>query len=245
MKRLLSILLLPGCASFFGQTDGFPAKLSEGCKTEEACRQLETEARSRLARCEPNTIGAIRCKDAKADLAITRGLVAGYEREAEREEGRRRDAELEAERQRREDERRRREEERAEAERRRQAELEERVEAAWQAVQPSLRDCAAEGEQDACFDVRRYMGDRASEPHRDEAQAAYEQGLETLRARREAETVARARRGTAAPPAGERPLHEVPKPKHATCCDGSTDGACGCDGGDGCCFKKGGVCGCK
>src|SRR5690606_9864600 len=68
-------LISAGCAAAFGQTDGFPRKLEVGCGDEPSCQQLVTEANARVSRCQPNTVGYIRCDDARADLQIAQGLL--------------------------------------------------------------------------------------------------------------------------------------------------------------------------
>jgi hypothetical protein len=84
----IAVLLLFGCASVFLQTDDFPKKLEGGCSSEEECHQLVREARARVERCQPNTIGAIKCSDAHADLEIAEGLLAEKVRRREEVEER-------------------------------------------------------------------------------------------------------------------------------------------------------------
>lgn len=79
----------------FGQTDDYPEKLRRGCGSVAQCRVLEVEAQGRVDRCKENTVGYIRCDDARADLRVARSLRGSAEDrdEALREESNRRRAE--------------------------------------------------------------------------------------------------------------------------------------------------------
>jgi len=70
----------------FLQTDGFPDKLKAGCKNLEQCEALEAEAHGRTARCKDNTIGSIRCDEARADLIAAKMLAQRARDELERQE---------------------------------------------------------------------------------------------------------------------------------------------------------------
>lgn len=73
---VLAFPALLSCSALYLQTDGFRGKLGHGCSTEEQCKKLVDEATKRLDKCEPNTIGSIRCEDATADLQKARELLA-------------------------------------------------------------------------------------------------------------------------------------------------------------------------
>lgn len=61
-------MLVLGCTpEALGQDDGFRARIPTACKTLESCRQLQEEARRRSVDCQPNTIGYVRCDDARLD----------------------------------------------------------------------------------------------------------------------------------------------------------------------------------
>ena len=77
----LAAFVLSGCAAAFLQTDDFPAKLDRGCPDQASCRRLVDEASARVARCQDNTVGYVRCADARADLEIARGYWDEKERE--------------------------------------------------------------------------------------------------------------------------------------------------------------------
>lgn len=85
-RWILAVCLsvMPGCAAMFLQTDSYPERLRAGCHGEAACEELVAQARRRVATCEPNTIGYIRCADAKADLEAAEQLKARDERARER-----------------------------------------------------------------------------------------------------------------------------------------------------------------
>jgi hypothetical protein len=68
--------MLMACSpAIYGQTDDFPEKLKAGCPTKQRCQDLVVEAQARTVRCEPNTIGRIRCDDAQADLLSAKQLL--------------------------------------------------------------------------------------------------------------------------------------------------------------------------
>jgi hypothetical protein len=91
------LVILAACGpTFWGQDDGFRAKIANGCGTEEACEELKIDARRRVASCQPNAIGYVRCEDASADLQqIDEQLQQFTQRRQDREVARRR-AELQA-----------------------------------------------------------------------------------------------------------------------------------------------------
>ena len=65
-----------GCSTVFLQNDGFKSKLAAGCPTEDRCEALVEEATKRLDGCRDNTIGYVRCDDARADLQKADALFA-------------------------------------------------------------------------------------------------------------------------------------------------------------------------
>jgi len=79
MKRLIGILLLGCSPALYGQTDDFPERLKLGCAMKQRCHILITEAEARVARCEPNTLGRLRCSDTNADLRIAQGFLRRIE----------------------------------------------------------------------------------------------------------------------------------------------------------------------
>jgi hypothetical protein len=79
-------LAAPGCATLYMQDDGFRQELAKGCTTEAACQALSEKAAARLQRCEPNTVGRVKCSDAQADDRQARSLLAPYAREREARE---------------------------------------------------------------------------------------------------------------------------------------------------------------
>lgn len=242
-SHLSACLFLLGCASAFGQTDAFPEKLKGGCKSEVECRRLVTEAKARVTKCQPNTIGYIRCGDAQADLEIAQG----YLRELEIQRAEREKADQDAQRKRAEEERERQYREREEARARKEAEAvaqrEERVrqraeqaETLWKSI--DVKKCSDSGDSTACLALEEYLRSFQDAPHAPEARIA-------LRAGREAQYRREEREQAAQDAAAAKAAREAPKPKRAKCCDGSFDAGCGCSGGDGCCFRRGGVCGCE
>ncbi len=71
-------LLLTGCSTLFLQTDGFPGKVEEQCKSEASCALLMGEANGRIAACHDNTIGSVKCSDARGDLAMLQGRIDAF-----------------------------------------------------------------------------------------------------------------------------------------------------------------------
>lgn len=62
--------------SLFMQEDGFREKLTRPCSTVEACDELEAEASRRVQGCKENTVGYVRCADARADLETVKRWVS-------------------------------------------------------------------------------------------------------------------------------------------------------------------------
>lgn len=131
-----------GCGrGVFLQDDGFSASMPEECGSRWECVALLEEARRREATCEENTIGKVRCDEARADLhAVERMKQRFDERERER-------LELVAERERAKAEQE--EESRARAE-----EEQERDEERRRALEAQRAEQAAEK---ARLDVYRFM----------------------------------------------------------------------------------------
>lgn len=68
------LVVLVGCGpSVFFQDDGFrKQKLGHPCGSIEKCEDLEIEAQRRVEGCKANTVGYVRCSDARADLQTVR-----------------------------------------------------------------------------------------------------------------------------------------------------------------------------
>jgi hypothetical protein len=95
----LALLLTGACSKVFLQDDGFAQKLQAGCSDEAACLRLQVEAQQRIVRCQPNTVGYVRCSDAEADKLLADSYVARYasaRKDADRKEQERRRQEAEA-----------------------------------------------------------------------------------------------------------------------------------------------------
>ena len=231
------------CAAAFGQTDNFPDKLKLGCDTEVQCKRLVTEAEARKAKCQPNTIGYLRCADAEADLQIATGYL--NEKVTLREQGAREkeDAERLAQQKQRDEERaqerlsRLKAVEAAEAaQARREEERATQAETLWTSIDP--KKCSEHGDAQSCAALEEYARSFSSAPHAPEARIA-------LRVGREFQAQQEERREAASEVASSPSKAPASKRKQAKCCNGTIDGSCGCEGGAGCCFQRGGVCGCQ
>lgn len=245
-------LISAGCAAAFGQTDGFPRKLEVGCGDEPSCQQLVTEANARVSRCQPNTVGYIRCDDARADLQIAQGLLhEARERRLAHEERQREEAaraqlaeEVKRQEQQMAEQRRREQLEArrqiAEAAEQTRAEMErlEQAEAIWQSI--DVKKCSEQGHTPTCAALAEYVRVFPEASHVAEARVALASGREVAIRRDE-----RSEHTTATRRPKSTPSLPAPKPKRARCCNGTIDTTCGCEGGAGCCFQKGGVCGCE
>jgi hypothetical protein len=67
---IVCTLICLGCTpEMLGQDDGFHARIPAACKTLETCLLLRDEAQQRILDCQPNTIGSVRCGDARDDAA--------------------------------------------------------------------------------------------------------------------------------------------------------------------------------
>jgi len=87
MKRgllLCASAFVAGCAAAFGQTDGFHAQLQEGCSTEDRCDRLVAEAKRRVGACKDNTVGYLRCGDARGELEAAQTLATGVRERSEK-----------------------------------------------------------------------------------------------------------------------------------------------------------------
>jgi hypothetical protein len=98
------VALALGCAGLGYQDDGFRDRLRGGCDSVEQCERLAADAEIRAGRCRPNTIGYLRCDDAKADMINARVLVQ-RQRDAQAQLQAAREAQQRAELQRQEAER--------------------------------------------------------------------------------------------------------------------------------------------
>lgn len=145
-KWLVVCVLLAAAAAGCGrgvflQDDGFSQSLPPECGTRWECVTLLEKARRREVTCEENTVGKVRCDEARADLnAVERMKERFDDRETER-------LELAAERQRLSTEQE--EEERARAE-----EEQQREEEQWRVLEAERAEQAAEN---ARLDVYRFM----------------------------------------------------------------------------------------
>jgi hypothetical protein len=236
-------LALVGCAAAFGQTDGFPEKLKNGCGTEQDCERLATEADARVSRCQNNTIGYIRCSDAEADRSIARGLLE--ERKKARQEKEQQAAD--EQQQRRAEELKKQENERKEAKEKeaakRQAAVQEKetqremeAESVWQSIEGDK--CSKKGDPAVCAALEEYARSYSDQPHASEARVFARMGREVAQQREESRPVASGNSAT-------KSAQTDTKPKQAKCCDGSVDSKCGCSGGAGCCYRHGGFCSCE
>lgn len=73
VRLMFAAVSLAGCSAVFLQDDGFASRIPSECSSEKKCTELVTEAEARVARCQPNTVGYVRCDDARADLIVIRG----------------------------------------------------------------------------------------------------------------------------------------------------------------------------
>src|SRR5690606_26824239 len=222
-------LISAGCAAAFGQTDGFPRKLEVGCGDEPSCQQLVTEANARVSRCQPNTVGYIRCDDARAVLQIAQGLLhEARERRLAHEERQREEAaraqlaeEVKRQEQQMAEQRRREQLEArrqiAEAAEQTRAEMErlEQAEAIWQSI--DVKKCSEQGHTPTCAALAEYVRVFPDSPHVPEARVAYASGREI-----EAQREERQDRAVSGP--SRRSSDAAPSaPKRAKCCDGTVD----------------------
>lgn len=135
MRKAIALLLsLSGCSTLFLQEDGFGQRIPKECVDLESCEQLLQEARRRERSCEANTIGKVKCEDARSDTEQVHERWQRFHQarqRQERQEQEQKEQQAEAERRDRAEklERERREEaqqQRAEAEGKRRQEEEEK-----------------------------------------------------------------------------------------------------------------------
>ncbi len=112
LSLLVAVFAAVGCGrGVFLQDDGFSDRLPNECTERWECSALLEEARRREATCETNTIGRVRCDEARADLSAVERMKQRFD-ERDTEEARAR-AERERERAEREEAERQRAEEEA------------------------------------------------------------------------------------------------------------------------------------
>lgn len=80
----LAALLTASCSKVFLQDDGFATRIQAGCSDEASCRRLALAAEQRTLTCKDNTVGYVRCADARADKLAADALVAPYDEERQR-----------------------------------------------------------------------------------------------------------------------------------------------------------------
>lgn len=90
---------ITACSNVLLQNDGFSEKLKAGCPDEPSCRRLQLEAEQRVSRCKDNTIGYVKCDEARADKLMADSLLENVEKAQRDAEEAGRKAELERERQ--------------------------------------------------------------------------------------------------------------------------------------------------
>lgn len=63
-----------------GQDDGFRARVAAGCTSEASCEEFVVEAEHRVSECMPNSIGYVRCNDARSNLVSIERRVDAFAR---------------------------------------------------------------------------------------------------------------------------------------------------------------------
>lgn len=232
----------------YGQTDDFPEKLKTGCPDEPSCRALVREAQSRVDRCAPNTIGRIRCSDARADLRMAQSLLRDHERARISAENERRRRELE-QRSREDAERRAIEREQVERAKAEAAEAEEKRRAEQKAAWRAEQDARAAKRREDELRYFRLVGPVAREK---ELRACLAERLSCPDLLLTLLEVVDAGERQKLLSLNERLLQQsfnsAPTPPRGSilCCDGTVSDSCVCGGRlQGCCSSHGGVCGCK
>lgn len=251
---------LVGCAStamktVFGQTDSFRSKLEAGCADESSCHKLVIEARSRKANCQSNTIGYIRCSDAKVDLITAKELL--QEKLDKKKERIAAQTKKEEEQKRKEQERQELRKKALEMQKLQAQKEQERLgalsqtqksEKMWKSLDVSK--CGDKGDAPTCAALNTYINLFPESKYIVEAKIAYSRGMEIqrqTRAERQKDKV-KIKYVSVAPSKDKSEQNKNKKDteeKHAKCCNGMIDKSCSCEGGAGCCFQKGGVCGCE
>lgn len=233
------------------QTDDFPDKLKKGCNSLDSCERLETEAKARVERCQENTIGYIRCSDARADLTVASGYATSWRETRELDEQARREREqkkeqdrLRADQEKREEAqqaglfeaKRIQEENRLKRERIEAAEVKDAHERDLQYLkllgpagrEQRVRTCVRDNGPGNCADLVMLIGEAIGDEK------------ETAKLARISETPQQTR--TSAHSSGDS--EESSGGSMARCCDGTQSPSCACPGHQGCCSHHGGVCGC-
>ncbi len=232
--------------AMWGQTDDFPERVKAGCSTLEQCETLELAAKARVRECKENTVGYIRCSDARNDLDAVRELKrridrkhAETERAKQQADYERRDREMReqaAERERRREQARRDEQERQEAARReREARAAARVQEEHAKKVDFFRQLSVQ---------QREARLRECYEERDDCDAFLELLLEATEAEKDRKRLidANERFRNRPPTAASVPS----SPRSIKCCDGTLSPTCVCGGSRrGCCSHHGGVCGCE
>lgn len=256
-------MTLAACGpAVFGQTDDYPDKLKQGCATVERCERLVAEAEARTQRCQENTIGYIRCSDARADLTVAQAMLAQREREREAqrdaEEQRKRDALEQHDRDRQaQADRARADQERAEFELRQRAEADQRAREAEaqkkiadaeaaeverlrllgaKGRENELRQCYKENPGSTCRALLTELFKAASDDPEKEHLAQLDQRLANPPV--PSTGTSRSSSGTSRSSSGSG--------GSVVCNDGSLSPSCVCGGSlRGCCSHHGGVAGCQ
>ena len=246
-KRAYTAILVPmslvlgACgADLFGQDDGFRQKILRGCRTEDDCMQLRAEAQARIEGCAPNTIGMVRCSDARADLVRTNGLVDRYRRRSEQLEATQRAIREEEEELDRQVAQARERTAQREAERLVKEKAEQELESAWGSLDRAK--CSGEGDVLACQNIQEFLFKYHTSKYGDVARETLSQGQALIAERNR---IAEERRAKEESSRAKSSGGGVSGSGRAKCCDGTFSPSCGCGGGKGCCSRHGGVCGCE
>jgi hypothetical protein len=247
-----------------GQDDGFRAKIPTACQTREGCAALRAEAEARVSRCRSNTVGVVRCDDARDDLRDVDARIADLDAKAGAADSDRRRAE----------------------DQKREAQEQEEKRQAQQWLDGALGQCKTQASTDPCqgapkvamesglqADCFKQCGAIAEQVKNDlfaQAVAAcvtkvvdsrgkkptdcdfgHDPPAPLLEDRRD-ECAAKCREEASKqvklPPAPVRATHPAKGASSgqssAKCCDGTLSPTCLCPGHKGCCDHHGGVCGC-
>jgi hypothetical protein len=247
-----------------GQDDGFRAKIPTGCATREGCAQLRVEAEARVSQCRSNTVGVVRCDDARADLQDVDARISDLEAKAGAADSDRRRAE----------------------DQKREAQVQEEKRQAQQWLDGAIAQCKTQASTDPCqsappvakesgaqADCFKQCGDIAEQMKNDmfargvsacvtkvvdsrgkqptDCDFGHDPPASLLEDRR-ADCAAKCREEASKqvklPPATARSTRPTQGAQagqqSAKCCDGTLSPTCLCPGHKGCCDHHGGVCGC-
>jgi len=116
----------------------------------------------------------------------------------------------------------------------------EAADAMWKSI--DVKRCSDEGHMPTCAALADFIKGFPDHPEVPAARTALRAGTEIADARYERRQAAER---DAAEAAARNAAEAQPRAKRARCCDGGLDAACGCAGGPGCCYLRGGVCGCE